>query len=218
MWFRVGRALSDRSFCTLAGAVDLHAEVLRRNSGRSMVVLHGLFGSISNWREVGKSIAQRCEVDVHLLDMRNHGRSPHTERMDYPLMALDVLKYAEREKLGSFVLMGHSMVRGVGGSVELGAERGVDVGRVAKGGKTAMLFASRYPELVEKLVVVDISPVNGGARSVELQLDIMRKLKRIDVKRVGSLREADEVCKRYIDVRGEWGVCVCFFFAGLRGS
>jgi pimeloyl-ACP methyl ester carboxylesterase len=72
---------------------------------------------------------------VHLIDQRNHGRSFQTDEFSYELMVQDLLDYTKYHQLENFHLIGHSM-----------------------GGKTAMLFAVMYPNLIDKLVIVDISP------------------------------------------------------------
>ena len=66
-------------------SVDLYNR--RSGSGAPIVILHGLFGSSDNWGSIGKELAER--FDVLLVDQRDHGRSPHTDRVTYPLMADD---------------------------------------------------------------------------------------------------------------------------------
>lgn len=105
----------------------------RAGQGTPIVVLHGLFGSCDNWGTIGKTLS--ADHDVVLVDQRDHGRSPHTDGIDYPAMADDVHALTERLGLRDIVLVGHSM-----------------------GGKTAMLFAQRYPGLLKHLVVIDIGP------------------------------------------------------------
>uniref|UniRef100_A0A023FVL1 sn-1-specific diacylglycerol lipase ABHD11 n=1 Tax=Amblyomma parvum TaxID=251391 RepID=A0A023FVL1_AMBPA len=73
---------------------------------------------------------------VYTLDARNHGESPHTDDMDYILMANDVDLFCKERNLQKIALIGHSM-----------------------GGRTAMTFALTRPSMVERLVVVDVSPV-----------------------------------------------------------
>jgi len=70
-----------------------------------------------------------------LVDLRNHGRSPHADEMNYNVMAQDVLELMNDLNIEHACMMGHSM-----------------------GGKVAMLFALKYPEKVDKLIVVDIAP------------------------------------------------------------
>lgn len=119
--------------------LSLNSLVLE-SSGPPLVVLHGLFGSHSNWRGLGRKLSGQCEV--HLLDLRNHGDSPHSDSMDYPGMAEDVLAYMEHHSLANPVLLGHSM-----------------------GGKVAMSLALQHPERLRALIVADIAPVrydHGG--------------------------------------------------------
>lgn len=103
------------------------------DSGKPLVVLHGLFGSSDNWQTLGKRFAE--DHRVFLVDQRNHGRSPHTEEFSYELMANDLRIFIEDQGLDDVILLGHSM-----------------------GGKTAMLFAEKYPDYLDKLIVADIAP------------------------------------------------------------
>jgi pimeloyl-ACP methyl ester carboxylesterase len=98
-----------------------------------LIVLHGLLGSSRNWQSTGADLAVRYHV--HALDLRNHGRSPHAAEMTFEAMAADVLGWMDAQGITRAALMGHSM-----------------------GGKVAMLIACRHPELVERLVVVDVAP------------------------------------------------------------
>lgn len=101
--------------------------------GPAMMILHGLFGSSDNWQTLGRELAK--DFQVYLVDQRDHGRSPHSEAINYPNMAADVKELIEKEGLVEVILIGHSM-----------------------GGKTAMTFAQLYPESLSNLVVVDIGP------------------------------------------------------------
>ncbi len=95
-------------------------------------MLHGLFGSSDNWLGVAPKLAQKFHV--YLLDLRNHGQSPHSDEMDYPIMAKDVLEFFDAHNLNRANLLGHSM-----------------------GGKVAMELALNFPARVQKLVVVDMA-------------------------------------------------------------
>jgi len=101
--------------------------------GRAVVLLHGLFGSSDNWYTVAQQLAESFQVFA--LDQRNHGQSPHSEEMNYPMMAADVDRFFTARGLERAVVIGHSM-----------------------GGKTAMQLALHYPQRVEKLVVADMAP------------------------------------------------------------
>lgn len=101
--------------------------------GSPLLILHGLFGSHDNWLTIAHLLASRYRVI--LPDLRNHGRSPHEDSMDYDSMASDVVELLEALSLEHASLTGHSM-----------------------GGKVAMATALLWPERVTSLVVVDIAP------------------------------------------------------------
>jgi len=111
--------------------VSLHTTVLG-DHGPTVAFCHGLFGQGKNWTQVAKALS--TDHRVLLLDMPNHGRSPWTETFDY--VELADLVADELRPHGPLALVGHSM-----------------------GGKIAMCLALRRPELVERLVVVDVAPV-----------------------------------------------------------
>lgn len=119
--------------------VELHLRRLGPPGATPVVILHGLFGSSDNWGSIGKELAEPTDdhapLDVLLVDLRDHGRSPHTTATSYPLMAADVHALVTGLGLKDIVLVGHSM-----------------------GGKAAMVFAQRWPELIKQLIVIDISP------------------------------------------------------------
>ena len=102
--------------------------------GRPLIILHGLFGMGDNWTTHAKLLAAR-DWQVHTVDGRNHGRSPHHHEHNYDAMAADLEVYIADNHLENVVLLGHSM-----------------------GGKTVMNFAVRKPQLVDAAIVVDIAP------------------------------------------------------------
>lgn len=101
--------------------------------GPALVILHGLFGSLDNWVSLAKKLAE--SYSVYLVDQRNHGRSPHHDRMDYEAMADDLLAFLDTQGIYQAHLLGHSM-----------------------GGKTVMHFAGQHGDRVDKLVVLDMAP------------------------------------------------------------
>lgn len=130
--------------------------------GPPVVILHGLFGFSDNWQTVAKALA-----DTHLVitpDLRNHGRSPQAPTHSYPEMAEDLKAFLEAHWIFSTALIGHSM-----------------------GGKVAMQFALDHPDMVEKLVVVDIAP--GQAN--DNHSAIFQALFQLDLHRIHSRQEAD---------------------------
>lgn len=130
-------------------------------------MLHGLLGSSDNWHSHARKFAERYRV--FSLDARNHGRSPNSEEFNYRLMVEDVREFIEQQKLGSVSLLGHSM-----------------------GGKTAMLLAVKYPELVDRLVVVDIAPKES---SPNLD-DVFDALFSLDLSTFRFRKEIDEALAR----------------------
>lgn len=100
--------------------------------GPPLIIIHGLLGVSDNWVPTGKGLSDRFRVLIP--DLRNHGRSPHSENFDLPALENDLLELMETNLLNSAILMGHSL-----------------------GGKIAMCLALRHPQMVEKLIVEDIS-------------------------------------------------------------
>ena len=130
--------------------------------GTPALVLHGLFGSGTSWRAIARRLADRLEC--HLVDQRNHGRSPHAHAMAYPELAADVLAYLDARGIGRAGLIGHSM-----------------------GGKTAMTLALLAPARVRWLVVADIAP----ARSPSDHRPILDALRSMPLAAIASRGEAD---------------------------
>jgi len=126
-----------RGFKTLQimETVELAFEELGDPGDAAIIILHGFFASSRNWRQVAEKLA--ASFHVYVLDMRNHGASPHHPVMDYPSMAVDLLQFMDAQGLTTASLLGHSM-----------------------GGKVAMWFALNHPERMDKLIVVDIAPVS----------------------------------------------------------
>lgn len=147
--------------------VPLHAK--RFGSGFPVITLHGLFGSWENLGQVVRHLSERFEV--HALDLRNHGRSPHSDDFNYPLHAADVLAYMDREGIERAHVLGHSM-----------------------GGKAAMRVALDAPERVEQLVVVDIAP-RSYTRNHD---DVIRGLEAIDLPSLTSRQQADAQLQAYV--------------------
>ncbi|WP_246540171.1 alpha/beta fold hydrolase [sulfur-oxidizing endosymbiont of Gigantopelta aegis] len=139
-----------------------------------IIILHGLFGSNRNWHPIARSLSEHHTV--YTLDLRNHGKSPHSDIMDYPSMADDVLAFIEnkitRQEITAPVnIIGHSM-----------------------GGKVAMWLALNHPELVQKLVVVDIAPVTYQHDFS----DVLAAFNAVPLTTIQSRQEADEYLSQAI--------------------
>lgn len=146
----------------------LHSNII--GEGQPFVILHGFLGMGDNWKTHGKNFAE-LGYEVHLVDQRNHGHSFHDNAFSYEVLAEDLKNYCEAKNLEDIILLGHSM-----------------------GGKTAMLFATEYPELVSKLLVADISP-----RFYPVHHDtILNGLSALDFDVIKSRGEADKVLSDYV--------------------
>ena len=150
----------------------LHSKIL--GEGQPFLILHGYFGMGDNWKSLGNEFAENFEV--HLIDQRNHGRSFHADAFDYEILAEDLHNYIQHHNLKKVILLGHSM-----------------------GGKTAMLFAVEYPELVDKLIIADISPRFYKPHHNE----ILKALKSVDFSIQNSRKLVDEKLAEFIP---EFGV------------
>ncbi len=111
--------------------MKLHFE--RLGDGPPLVLLHGLLGSGDNWMGLAKMWAP--DFTILVPDLRNHGRSLHAEAAGFAAMAADVSELIDAEGLSQVTVLGHSL-----------------------GGKVAMQLAWDSPDLVSRLIVVDIAP------------------------------------------------------------
>ena len=152
--------------------IKLHSVIL--GEGTPFIILHGFLGMSDNWKTLGNKIAG-AGFQVHLLDQRNHGRSPHTSEMTYGALANDVYNYCKEHKLENSILMGHSM-----------------------GGKAAMYAAAEYPELFQKLIVVDIAPKYYPPHHQK----IMEGLVALDKEKFTSRGDAEDFLKKFIPDTG----------------
>lgn len=137
--------------------------------GPPLVILHGLFGMSDNWLTIGKDLS--TSYHCYILDMRNHGRSPKSDELNYDDMVEDVYEFLTDFGLRTISLMGHSM-----------------------GGIVAMKFASEYAHRIDKLVVVDIAPKSYPA----LHQNILSGLKSIPIEKINNRQEANEHLKAYV--------------------
>lgn len=131
-----------------------------------VVFLHGLFGQGKNFTTIAKGLAP--QFTSLLVDLPNHGRSEWTEHIDYEQMADAVAAQlrAEFAADGPVHLVGHSM-----------------------GGKVAMAVALRHPDLIDRLVVVDMSPVQSSDMSEFRHL--LGALATLDLTQLSSRTQAD---------------------------
>ena len=144
----------------------LNSKIL--GEGKPLIILHGLFGMLDNWQALAKEFA--CFFETHIVDLRNHGKSFHANQHNYEVMTEDLLSYLNTYNLDEVSLIGHSM-----------------------GGKAAMNFACMYPDRVEKLVVVDISPKYYPPHHQE----ILSALNAVEQAKIKSRKDADQILSQY---------------------
>lgn len=142
--------------------------------GDPIIILHGLFGMLDNWQTIAKKLSE--DYWVFIIDQRNHGKSPHLDGLSYSLMAEDLQKFMEQQWIPKAHIIGHSM-----------------------GGKTAMQFAFDYPDMVDKLVVVDIAP-SANAPGHQLIFDALFS---VDLQKLENRGTADDTLAVKIE---EFGV------------
>ena len=137
--------------------------------GDPIVLVHGLFGSLENLGMIARGLSERYEV--HSLDMRNHGRSPHSDVHTYDAMTQDVLGYLNDNGIERCHFLGHSM-----------------------GGKVVMNMALHHPERVKKVIVADIAPVQYESHHDE----IFEGLLSLPVSKLLSRTEADKALSPFV--------------------
>lgn len=138
-------------------------------SGTPMMILHGLFGSLDNWRTLSLKLAEQFRVIP--TDLRNHGHSFHSDEHTYELMAEDINALYDHLQLSPMVLVGHSM-----------------------GGKASMFFAQKYPEKVKKLVVADMSPKQYPPH----HNIVLQALNAVEMDKVSSRKDVEDQLTTYI--------------------
>ena len=123
------------------------------DGSEDLIIIHGLFGMSDNWNSLGKDFSKYYKV--HLVDLRNHGRSPHSEQFDYEVMCEDIIQYIEDHNINKSIILGHSL-----------------------GGKVAMKLAFTYPQKIERLIVADIAP---RKYSTDFHKNLLMKLVRLQL-------------------------------------
>jgi pimeloyl-ACP methyl ester carboxylesterase len=138
-------------------------------NGPALVILHGLYGSSDNWVTIAKRLSDI--FTVYLPDQRNHGQSPHSDIHDYDSMREDLFELVTDLSLKKFFLAGHSM-----------------------GGKTAISFALKWPEMLNGLLIADISPFSNetiGESVYSQHFTILNAIISFDLHKISSRMEAE---------------------------
>ena len=138
--------------------------------GKPLLIIHGFLGMSDNWKSLG-SLYVAEGFQVHMVDLRNHGKSFHSDEFNYTVMSKDILEYCKHYNLTNVSIIGHSM-----------------------GGKAAMLFATTYPEMVWKLIVADIGPKYYAPH----HQDILAGLNAVDFSTKPDRAEVEEILYPFI--------------------
>lgn len=143
--------------------------------GSPLIILHGFLGSLDNWHTLAQAFANAGFM-VFAIDLRNHGKSPHTHEHSLELMADDVYHFMQQHQLKECSIIGHSM-----------------------GGKVAMQLAIHHPETIHKLVIADIAPraYSHGAHDA-----VFEAIFSINPEKIQSRNEAESLMSAHL---GDFG-------------
>ncbi len=146
--------------------------------GHPFIIAHGLYGSSDNWVSVAKKLMPYFKV--WLLDLRNHGESPHSPDMSYGAMAGDIFDFFRENIRGKATILGHSM-----------------------GGKVMLRFAVDHPEMVSNLIIADIAPKSYNDAKFRRQMsvnheEIISSMKEIPLETLNSRHEIENELSKYI--------------------
>jgi pimeloyl-ACP methyl ester carboxylesterase len=127
--------ISPQSHYIVRDAVKLHHLDWGNHGRHPLVLVHGSRLHAHVWNHFSRRFSDRYHVIA--LDQRGHGDSGWDAQRRYQMEDFyeDLRAVVEARRLSRFTLIGHSL-----------------------GGRVSMLFASRHPELLERLVLVDITP------------------------------------------------------------
>tara|TARA_B100001250_G_scaffold233436_1_gene200408 strand:+ start:1095 stop:1862 length:768 start_codon:yes stop_codon:yes gene_type:complete len=137
---------------------------------KDLIVLHGFLGMGDNWKSFAKKFSN-IGYKVHLIDQRNHGRSFWDEEFNYQVLAKDLYYYIEYHNINNPIVLGHSM-----------------------GGKTAMKFSFDFPEIIKKLIIVDIVP----KKYKNSDIDILKGLALLDFDELRTRNSVDSELSKFV--------------------
>ncbi|MEW6773340.1 MAG: alpha/beta fold hydrolase [Bacteroidota bacterium] len=138
--------------------------------GQPIIILHGLFGSSDNWNTLAKKFSEHS-LQVYIVDLRNHGLSPHSDEMNYILMANDVFELLQKESIHQPIILGHSM-----------------------GGKVTMMMDKLFPDTLKKIIVADISPQKYPPGHTE----VFNALNAVDFNQIKMRKDAEQILRNYL--------------------
>ncbi|XP_036215630.1 sn-1-specific diacylglycerol lipase ABHD11 isoform X2 [Bactrocera oleae] len=164
-----------RSFSTITPiqmAYTLYGE--NNSTHLPLIIMHGLFGSQRNWKSVARILEKNVDKMIFTVDARNHGDSPHTSEHSSAHMAVDISELMKRRGITKTCAMGHSM-----------------------GGRTMMHLALKHPELVDRAIIIDISPI-AVPRDFYQMNDIFKAMENVDIPAKYSLGQGRKIAENQI--------------------
>ncbi|MBJ8958470.1 esterase [Citrobacter youngae] len=155
--------------------LNIRAQSAQNPHNNSPIVLvHGLFGSLDNLGILARDLV--ADHDIIQVDMRNHGLSPRSPEMNYPAMAQDLLDTLDARQIEKAIFIGHSM-----------------------GGKAVMALTALAPERVERLVAIDIAPVDYHVRRHD---EIFAAINAVTDAQASSRQQAASVMRQHLQEGG----------------
>ena len=151
-------------------AEQLHVKTLGEGDS-NVVLLHGLFGSGNNLGQIARGL--REEHRVHSVDLPDHGRSDWLPQSSIQAYARCVGSWMDDQQVTNSFVIGHSL-----------------------GGKVAMQLAVNRPDLIQQLVILDISPV---AYTVRRHDHIFAGLNAVKAANVKTRSDARKVLLEHVD-------------------
>ena len=148
------------------------AQNLHNNS--PIVLVHGLFGSLDNLGVLARDLVN--DHDIIQVDMRNHGLSPRDPVMNYPAMAQDLLDTLDAQQIEKATFIGHSM-----------------------GGKAVMALSALAPERIDRLVAIDIAPVDYHVRRHD---EIFAAINAVTASEAKTRQQAAAVMRGHLNEEG----------------
>ncbi|MBC3764340.1 alpha/beta fold hydrolase [Neptunicella marina] len=142
-------------------------------SGQSLVLIHGLFGSLENLGMIARELQDKYQIIS--IDLPDHGQSFRTENFSYDTYASAVMQTLDHIGIQRTTILGHSM-----------------------GGKVAMNIALTQPDLIEKLIIADIAPVKYGSHHTK----VFAGLNAVNLQHINNRNEADQMMQTHIKELG----------------
>ncbi len=146
----------------------------QEGQGQTAVLIHGLFGSLSNLGLLARDLVR--DHSVISIDLRNHGLSFHSDTHTYTDMAQDVARLLDHLDAGPSVIIGHSM-----------------------GGKVAMKLADIAPQFVQQLVVLDMAPI---AYTTNRHDNVFKGLQAVIEQQPTNRQQAMDILAQHIEIDG----------------